>query len=247
MSAADLENWLQSKAYLTENTRPVSSSAGKGIIVENSLTPAQEKTLLATAHRPPAQSIVLKYGSRSFVGASPIADTHLALKFYYRLSLRRQLGYTLRGSRAMRSWLASRTFTHLGIPTPAPIALIESKRFGFLADRALFVTEIAQGTPLPEFLEQHNKDIPAMEKIAASARRIFQTFAHHRIHHGDTNTKNFIVLPDRSLTIIDLDAVELLVPDSKWKKKRASDERQFARLWQTYPHLKQTFSKTFEQ
>jgi len=227
----DLKSWLQSKAYLTEGIRAVSTHMGEGFIIIGMLTEAQESALLKTAHRPPPQTTVLKY---------------LVLKFYYRLSIRRQLGYTIFGSRAMRSWIASRAFTLLEIPTPKPIALIESKRFGAITDRALFVTEVAKGTALSEFLEFHNQDLEVMKKIALAARTIFKNLAKHRIYHSDTNTKNFIVHPDHSLSIIDLDAVQFFVPQKKWPRKRSSDERKFAKLWKQYPHLTEIFSQTFE-
>ncbi len=242
----DLQDWLSHKRYLTEGVRRITTPAGEGILVDGILSTKQEQALIAASLRPPSGSIVLKFGSRSFVGAAPIADSRLALKYYSRLSLRRQLGYTLMGTRAMRSWIAARTFVKLGLPTPEPIALVESQRFGFIKDRSLFVTRMAEGVSLREFAKQHASDTQALEKLATEARRIFQTFAEFRIYHGDTNTKNFIVTPDGQLSIIDLDACEFLVPENQWQKKRRSDERKFSRLWQDSPELAEIFKDVFK-
>jgi len=130
----------------------------------------------------------------------------------------------------MRSWIASRTFTRLGIPTPQPIAILESKRFHCITDRALFVTSIAEGIALPEFIKKNHQDLKTMTSIAQQAQAIFSALAKHRIYHSDANAKNFIVHSNNTLSIIDLDAVEFLVPESKWHKKRQSDERQLKYL-----------------
>lgn len=218
---------------------------GRGWIIEGALSPAQEQALLETSDRPVAGSVVWKFGSRSFVGSCPVADTRLALKYYYPLSLGRQLGYTLLGTRAMRSWIAARGLRFLGVPTPEPVAVVELKRFGFLAHRALFATRICDGLPLPEFLDRHLGDHAQLNAVARGCREIFEVFAKFRICHGDTYAKNFIVGPDRAVSVIDLDALTFLTSPRAWQSKRSAELLDFSRAWNRHADSARAFTDVF--
>lgn len=242
-SIHDLSEWVQKKRYQTEDTSSISSSHHFGLKIKNSVSPEQEKALLSSIDEPPLGSFVYKYGHRSFVVACPIADTQLAFKYYHRLNLRRQVGYTLWGSRCMKAWIAGRALHQLGIQTPQPIAIFEKKRFGFLADKSLLITFIAEGVPLPTFLKEHSKDSEKMTTVARHCHQIFDTFAKYRIYHSDTAPKNFIVSPDCSVSVIDLDAVQLAMPHSSWQKKRAKDIKRFKIICSQYPELMHLYEK----
>lgn len=242
----DLHRWLKNKAYLSEGISQVESPYQLSIQLDGALTPEQLKELLVAVETPPAGSIVFKYGHRSFVASSPIADSQLALKYYHRLSFRRQLGYTLWNSRCMIAWIAGRALYELDIPTPAPIAVFEKKRFGMITDKALLVTEIAEGIPLPLFLKNHGHDLELMDIVARNCGSIFAKFGKFRIYHGDTAPKNFIVSPSGQVSVIDLDAVLLAVPELIFQKKHAKDIYRFSTVWRNFsPHLEPIFTKYF--
>ena len=245
-SVEDLYRWLKNKSYLYDGTILAEGPYQLSIQITESLTPKQLKELLLAVENPTTGSIVYKYGYRSFVASSTIADTQLALKYYHRLNLRRQLGYTLRNSRCMIAWIASRALYELGIPTPKPIAVFEKKRFGLITDKALLVTEIAEGIPLPQFLNNHGNDLKLMDTVAQNCRKIFHKFKEYRIYHGDTAPKNFIISPTGEVSIIDLDAVCVAMPEPLFTKKHKKDIHQFSTVWINFSsHLEPIFTKYF--
>ena len=242
----ELAAWLSGKSYLSENCHDANFSGALGKVVDGALNAHQEKALLNHTDIPPFGTTVYNYGTRSFVGALSIGKTKVALKYYHRLNLRRQTGYTMFGSRAMKSWIGSRVFEKLGISSPKPIALFENRRFGFLIDRCLLVTEVAEGIPLPAYLRQNSKDEEKMNRVAENCQKIFDRLSEYRIYHSDTAAKNFVISPDGDVSIIDLDATRILVPPVLWKSKRASDKRLFLGIFNHYPHLQKTFSDIFK-
>lgn len=241
----EIATWISEKKYLTEDCHAADFGGSLGVVIDNQLTPQQEKTLLKNTHTPPPGSMTYKDGDRSFVGACPVADTTLALKYYHRLNLRRQIGYTMFGSRAMKAWIASRVLTKLGIQTPRPIAILEYRRLGLLIDNCLFATEVAKGTPLPQYVEQYSEDEAKMDIVAANCKNIFDRFAQYRIYHSDTTAKNFIVSDDGHVSVIDLDATRILISPILWKSKRAKDKYRFMGRFRRFPHLKEKFANTF--
>ena len=241
----ELASWLSEKKYLSESCHTPHAPYPLAKIIDNTLSPAQENDLLKNIERPPSGSTIYEYGKRSFVGACSIADTTLALKYYHRLNLRRQLGYTMFGSHAMKAWIGSRVLHMLGIPTPRPIALFENKRFSCLADTSLLVTENIKGTPLPSYVHQYSNDAEKMTILKGHCQKIFDQLASYRIYHSDTAPKNFIVQQDSSVCIIDLDATKILVHPALWQKKRAKDQRLFMRMFPQSSPLHETFSSIF--
>lgn len=242
----ELASWLSDKKYLSENCHDAEFSGSLGKVINGALSPEQETALLENTFSPPSGSTAYKEGERSFVGACPIADTTLALKYYHRLNLRRQIGYTMFGSHAQKAWKASRVLTKLNIPTPQPIALLEYKKLGIITDTSLLVTEVVEGIPLPEYIKKHAEDEQKMTHIKDSCKKIFDRLAEYRIYHSDTSAKNFIVKYDNTLSIIDLDAAEILVPKILWKSKRAKDKFRFMRIFGAYRPLKAIFEDVFK-
>lgn len=239
----DLQSWLSNKCYLSESTHPLDCEHHTGIVINGILSAREESELNSAALEPPFGSIVFKYGMRSFVSACPVGKKKLAFKYYHRLSLRRQLGYTLWGSRCMRAWVAARVFRAIGIQTPQPIAIFENKRLGILQDTSILVTHISEGVPLPQFLEKWAHDPDKMKQLATNCLQIFEQFAKYRIYHRDTAPKNFIVAPDCSVAIIDLDAVQLAMPLEAWKKKRKKDIQRFSVICQQHPQIAPLFEE----
>ncbi|MGJ8677477.1 MAG: lipopolysaccharide kinase InaA family protein [Akkermansiaceae bacterium] len=228
-SQEELAEWIRQKSYLSDNCSEIKTHPSLAYVVDNMLNEGQLKDLLQADRTPPEGATVLKYGERSFVGYCPFRGENLALKYYHRLSIRRQLGYTLFGSRAMKAWIAARVFDYLQIPSPKPIALIEHKRSGFLTDSSLFATELVSGIPMPAYLKKYHHDTQKMETVAANCRSIFERMAKYRIYHRDTSLKNFMITEDGNVSILDLDATQILVHPSIWRSKRAKDNKRFMR------------------
>lgn len=246
ISHDELAKWLAERRYLSDSCHDAGFDGSLGKVVDGVLTPEQEVDLLRYTRTQPPGSAIYKDGYRSFVGACPVGDTILAHKYYHRLSVRRQLGYSMFGSRAMKAWIASRVFTKLGVETPQPIAIFEYRRFGLLTDSCLFVTEVAEGIPFMDYLEAHSEDEVKMDVVAASCKEIFDRLAAYRIYHRDTATKNFIVNDEGVVSVFDLDAVRILVSPMFWGAKRAKDKYRFMRSFRRFPHLEDKFAKVFD-
>lgn len=239
-----LEQWIREKHYLSDKAHPVHGIYQEGHIVDNLLLPTEEEAVIRATIEPPFGSVVFKYGKRSFVSACPIGERKLAFKYYHRLNIRRQLGYTLWGTRCMRAWIAARAFQEIGINTAEPIAVFEKKRWGFFADASILVTSISPGVPLPHYFKKWGHDTEKVQIVADNCRQIFELFRKFKIYHRDTAPKNFIVAPDGKVSIIDLDAVHLAVPHNKWQKKYNRDLKRFRVICDHpshFPELKSFF------
>lgn len=241
-----LAQWLKNKFYLTDNCHHLDFSGTLGIAINGALTAEQEEELLLTTKEPPTGSTVYKYGTRSFVGTCSIIGTTLLHKYYHRLSLRRQIGYSIWGSRAFRSWIAYRALHKLGIPTPQPIALFEYRRFGNLADCSLLVTSAVKGMTLEKYLQLYAHDKSRITHVANQCRQIFLHFAKYRIYHGDAAPRNFLVNKEGKVFVIDLDATKILVPQKKWPRKHEKDKHKLLRYIKknqtAYPHFLSEFT-----
>lgn len=246
-SCEDLRQWLNEKQAMVDACRPIKLRNGRAWLMDDMLTEDQEAAFLQSLDRPPPGSTLYKLGKRSFVGACPIADTELAMKYYLPLGIRRQLGYTILGTRCMRSWISNRALSFVGIRTPRPVGIAELIGFGGISERSVLATEVCEGLMLPDFLEDHSHDEALMKVIAEGCQKIFSTLARYRIYHRDTNPRNFIVEPDHRISVIDLDAVSLLVHPKLWPAKRKKDVRKFSVIFNKYPHLKPIFKGIFDE
>lgn len=245
-SHKDIAIWISEKRYLTENCHDANTSTAITKIINSQLSSEQEKLLLKHPYKPPFGSIVYKASGRSFVGEGLIGDKKLVLKYYHRRSLRRQIGYTLLGSHGMKAWIASRVLIKLGICTPQPIAILEHRKFGFLMDACLVVTEIAKGVPLPDYIRQYSEDEARLALVLKNCKNIFDRFAEYRIYHKDPSAINFIVDDDCSVSVIDLDTTHILVPAMFWRAKRAKDQHRFMRVFRNeFPQFKEMFESIF--
>ena len=135
-------------------------------------------------------------------------------------------------SRARVCWKGAELFNWLGIPTPAPLAMIELKS-GPWIHTSFLITEFVQG----ETLDRYLRDISNQEtwsKIAKDTADIVYSFPQVRVAHGDFKATNFMV-DDLKLVMIDLDSVR------SYKLKRAFDSTylrdidRFERNWDKQP------------
>jgi tRNA A-37 threonylcarbamoyl transferase component Bud32 len=144
----------------------------------------------------------LKDGGKSTVACVLVDERPLLVKRYNLKGLGHALGRALRPSRAWHSWRAAHRLQFCGIPTPAPLALIE-ERLGPLRRRAWLVSDYCPGASLLSHLAADR------EPPAAEARAILQLFAamhRARITHGDLKAMNLLWHAGQ-VWLIDLDDV----------------------------------------
>jgi len=204
---------------------------------------AQAAELENISSSPPNDLIICKDGSRSLVGKHTLDDgTECVLKYYYPKNLAKRINYGLRGSRAMRSWIAAKVFSRLGIPTAAPMMIHEQKgASGMTIKESFLACHLAPGIPLSDV-----SDESALQKIAPQLKAAFDTMTSYRISHGDLKANNIIVDDDHKIRFIDLDGTAILSSEKTWADLWKRDRKRFLKNWSEGSFAHQLFSKTMQ-
>lgn len=147
-------------------------------------------------------AVVLKDGGTCTVARIVVDERVLLLKRYNLKSLGHALNRCWRPTRAWHSWREAHRLQFLGIPTPAPLALVE-ERIGPLRRRAWLVSEFCSGPNLLSHLAA-DREPPAAEADAIVS--LFAAMHRQRISHGDLKATNLLWDAGQVL-LIDLDAV----------------------------------------
>ncbi|PVZ15606.1 MULTISPECIES: lipopolysaccharide kinase InaA family protein [unclassified Pseudomonas] len=134
-----------------------------------------------------------------------------------------------RPSRAWHSWIAAHRLAFLGIATPLPLAVRESRTLG-LRGRAWLVTEYLEG---PDIIERwapytESGEVPEPELLALD--ELFQALMRERISHGDLKGHNLFWHQGR-WALIDLDAMRQHASAGSFAAAYARDRERFLRNW----------------
>jgi tRNA A-37 threonylcarbamoyl transferase component Bud32 len=193
---------------------------------------------------PPDDLVICKDGSRSLVGKHTLIEgTECVLKYYYPKNLAKRINYGLRGSRAMRSWIAARAFEALGIPTPSAMLIREEKGVSRITLKQSFLAYVlAPGVPLSEITE--DEDQARLRMIAKQLKEAFTIMVNYRISHGDLKANNIIVDSDHRIRFIDLDGTAILSPSKDWQGLWQRDRTRFLRNWPEGSLAHRLFSET---
>jgi tRNA A-37 threonylcarbamoyl transferase component Bud32 len=192
----------------------------------------EEETLEALLDTPEAldeairAGVLLKDGNTCTLARVEIGGRALVVKRYNLKNPCHALSRCWRPSRAWHAWLAGHRLAFLGVPTPAPLALIE-ERFGPLRRRAFLITEFCPGESLPQRL------LPGREPDADEAAAItalFDALHRQKITHGDMKATNFLWHENR-LALIDLDALTQHKSDAAFARGWRRDRARFLRNW----------------
>jgi tRNA A-37 threonylcarbamoyl transferase component Bud32 len=164
--------------------------------------------------------VAFKDGGTSTVVKAVIGDRVLLIKRYNLKSVSHALGRAWRPSRAWHSWREAHRLQFLGIPTPAPLALIE-ERLGPLRRRAWLVSEFCPGTNL---LSHLSADREPSDEVGRAILNLFESMHRARISHGDMKATN-LLWHSGQVWLIDLDAVvqhrSLAAHARAWQRDRA--------------------------
>ncbi|MBT7960266.1 MAG: hypothetical protein HN759_13145, partial [Akkermansiaceae bacterium] len=138
----------------------------------------QHRELKKLTLTPPSDLVVCKDGSRSLVGKHTLTDgTQCVLKYYYPKNLAKKINYGLRGSRCMRSWIAAKVFSRLGIPTAAPMMIHEQKgASGMTIKQSFLACHLAQGIPLSDITDEET-----LQHVASQLDNAFTIMANYHI------------------------------------------------------------------
>ena len=177
-----------------------------------------------------AQGQSLKQGATATVVRLQLAEQSLLIKRYNIKSLSHWLKRFWRPSRAWHSWREGNRLQHLGIATPAPLAVVES-RWCWLRGRAWLVTGYCSGQDVLAVLQPW-LETPPPEKYLLALDRLFAALMREQISHGDLKGTN--LLWDEASgcwSLIDLDAMQQHRSAQGFARAYARDRARFLRNW----------------
>ncbi len=198
---------------------------------------------------PPPEMERYKSGERSIVGSMPAPDgTRVVLKYYQPGKPYKHLTYGILGSRCMRSWIAGLAFRHLGLPTPPPLFVSESRRLGGIwFSKACLATSLAPGIDLRTWIGLHSGNHERLAAMAERLRAVFDLMGRYGINHGDPKASNILVSDDDSLSFIDLDAAEFLTTGSRWRALRRRDKAILENIVSKHPAAAPAFGQLLRE
>ncbi|WP_426233146.1 lipopolysaccharide kinase InaA family protein [Pseudomonas sp. TWP3-2] len=175
------------------------------------------------------QGHLYKTGGAASVGKVEVAGRALVIKRYNIKGFAHWLKRFWRPSRAWHSWREGNRLAFLGIATPKPLAMLET-RFFWLRCKAYLVTEYLPG---PDIIERfapyvENGDAPENELLALD--NLFARLIAERISHGDFKGHNLFWHEDR-WALIDLDSMCQHGSVGSFAPAYAKDRARFMRNW----------------
>ena len=181
---------------------------------------AEIGTLLNDPDRGTEDGDRLKSGGTCTVARVRGTTGAVVIKRYNLKNRKHALSRVWRPSRAWHSWVEGNRLRLLGIPTPAPLAVIE-ERWGPLRGRAWLITDYCAGPNLAEHLAADRGPPPGE---AGAIQSLFDTLFRARISHGDLKATN-LLWSEGELYLVDLDAMRqhrsVDAHRSAWHRDRA--------------------------
>ncbi|NNB30352.1 lipopolysaccharide kinase InaA family protein [Pseudomonas fragi] len=170
-----------------------------------------------------------KTGGAASVGKVEVDGRMLVIKRYNIKGFAHWLKRFWRPSRAWHSWREGNRLAFLGIATPKPLALLET-RFLWLRGKAYLVTEHLPGPDIIERFAPYVEQGDAPEAELAALDRLFADLLRERISHGDLKGHN-VFWADGRWALIDLDSMCQHRSASSFAAAYARDRARFMRNW----------------
>ena len=198
------------------------------------------------------QKILLKDGNTCTVALAEINHKKIVLKRYNIKSFWHGVSRAFRQTRAATSWANAHRLNILGIATAQPIALIESRKFGYLRGKAYFLAEYIAAPDARESDSAPNVD----EYFAQTQDKTERAEAvHHivdlfyklyllQISHDDMKASN-IKMQGTQPVLIDLDSMRQHCTYFRSSNAHVRDLQRFMQNWQNDIALYNAFVKTF--
>ena len=175
------------------------------------------------------QSHLYKTGGAASVGKVDVAGRTLVVKRYNIKGFAHWLKRFWRPSRAWHSWREGNRLAFLGIATPKPLALLET-RFLWLRCKAYLVTEYLPGPDIIERFAPYLEHGDAPESELQALDGLFADLIRERISHGDLKGHN-VFWDDGRWALIDLDSMCQHRSLSSFAPAYARDRARFMRNW----------------
>ena len=222
--------------YLIKTLRDCSQFSVRSTSSRFSVVVRSEKEALSALMEDPdgfmTRGQLLKDGNTCTVARVDIGGRALVVKRYNLKNFRHALSRFWRPSRAWHSWLAGHRLAFYGIPTPAPLAMLE-ERIGPMRGRAFLVTEFCPGESLLQHLsEDREPDTAEAEAI----RNLFAKLFRLKISHGDMKASN-LLWHGHVLSMIDLDSMVQHNSHNAFINDWRRDRERFLRNWPKHSPL----------
>lgn len=187
---------------------------------------------------------LIKNGNTCTVVSAKIGTLDVVIKRYNIKHIWHKIGRIIRRSRASISWANAHRLQLLGLLTARPVALVETKRFGF-KDKAYFLTEYVDAPDIADFFA-NTQDKQLRSQAIKQAVQLFYRLYLLQISHGDMKASNIKVLSDGKPLLIDLDSMHQHRYAFFAKKNHARDIKRFMQNWKDTPSLYNAFVKVFK-
>jgi len=175
------------------------------------------------------QGHLYKTGGAASVGKVEVAGRTLVVKRYNIKGFAHWLKRFWRPSRAWHSWQEGNRLLFLGIATPKPLALLET-RFLWLRGKAYLVTEYLPGPDIIERFAPYQDSGDAPEAELQALDQLFADLIRERISHGDLKGHN-VFWADGRWALIDLDSMCQHSSPGSFATAYARDRARFMRNW----------------
>ncbi|WP_085746465.1 lipopolysaccharide kinase InaA family protein [Pseudomonas sp. R45(2017)] len=175
------------------------------------------------------QGHLYKTGGAASVGKVEVAGRALVIKRYNIKNFAHWLKRFWRPSRAWHSWREGNRLAFLGIATPKPLAVLET-RFLWLRSKAYLITEHLAGPDIIERFAPYVESGAAPESELQALDQLFARLIAERISHGDFKGHNLFWQEDR-WALIDLDSMCQHGSLGSFAPAYARDRARFMRNW----------------
>ncbi|MFP0194698.1 lipopolysaccharide kinase InaA family protein [Pseudomonas sp. PHC1] len=175
------------------------------------------------------QGHLYKTGGAASVGKVEVAGRALVIKRYNIKNFAHWLKRFWRPSRAWHSWREGNRLMFLGIATPKPLAVLET-RFFWLRSKAYLITEYLAGPDIIERFAPYVESGAAPEAELQALDQLFARLIAERISHGDFKGHNLFWQEDR-WALIDLDSMCQHGSLGSFAPAYARDRARFMRNW----------------
>jgi tRNA A-37 threonylcarbamoyl transferase component Bud32 len=171
---------------------------------------------------------VIKSDTTTYLSLLLWNNKRVVIKRYNHKGLIHSLRYTIKGSRAKRSWLNGQLLTLLNILTPKPLAFIEQRK-GLLLWKSYLVTEYVPAQKLCDFLQDDRISGQEKKETAERLRRLLDKLGEYRITHGDLKPTNILITKNGTV-LTDLDSVKIHKSNVIYQYRRTKDMERFTKL-----------------
>lgn len=207
-------------------------SVSRGLSGLRVVVRAQEASILpvlANADALIEQGHLYKTGGAATVAQVNAGGRALLIKRYNIKGIAHWLKRFWRPSRAWHSWIEAQRLMFLGIATPKPLGMLETRTLG-LRGTAYLVTEHLQGPDLMQCFSAYvtNGEVPEDQLQALDV--LFARLIGERISHGDLKAHN-LFWEQGQWAMIDLDAMQQHASLGSFTPAYARDRARFLRNW----------------